>query len=54
MIDEYLHIMSDPAHAAVEFTFVLLDYIIIQLVGHRIIKHLHRDMRAGKHARRDA
>jgi hypothetical protein len=46
---EYAHLMSDPAHTAVEFTFVLFDYLIISWVRARIIKHLHRDVRAGKH-----
>lgn len=49
MIDEYFHLMSDPAHMAVEFTFVLIDVMIISAVKNRIIKHLHRDVRAGKH-----
>jgi hypothetical protein len=44
MLDEYLHILSDPAHTAVEFTFVLIDVIIINKVrdwmhGHRRGKH---------------
>jgi hypothetical protein len=46
---EYLHIMSDVPHLAVEFTFVLFDYLIISWVRARIIKHRHRDVRAGKH-----
>lgn len=49
MIDEYMHLMSDPAHIAVEFTFVLLDVLIIGAVRKQIVKHLHRDVRAGKH-----
>jgi hypothetical protein len=49
ILHEYVHILSDPAHSLVEFTFVLIDYIIIQTVGHRIVKHLHRDVQAGKH-----
>jgi len=31
-INEYSHIMSDPAHVAVEFTFVLIDVIIINKI----------------------
>ncbi len=31
-IHEYQHLMSDPAHTAVEFTFVLIDVIIINKV----------------------
>jgi hypothetical protein len=49
MIAEYFHILSDPAHTAVEFTFVLIDVIIISWVKNRIIKHIHRDIKAGKH-----
>lgn len=49
MIEEYLHLMSDPAHTAVEFTFVLIDVLIISWVKSRIIKHMHRDIGAGKH-----
>ncbi len=47
---EFLHILFDPAHTLVEFTFVLIDYIIINFFYHKVIvKHLHRDVRAGKH-----
>lgn len=49
MLEEYMHIMTDPAHSAVEFTYVLIDVLIISWVKSRIIKHLHRDINAGKH-----
>lgn len=49
MLDEYLHILSDPAHTAVEFTFVLIDVLIISWVKNRIVKHIHRDVKAGRH-----
>jgi hypothetical protein len=29
LLHEYGHIMTDPAHTAVEFTFVLIDVVII-------------------------
>ncbi len=48
-MDEYLHILSDPAHTAVEFTFVLIDVLIIGWVKHQIVKHMHRDVKAGRH-----
>ena len=40
IIHEYGHLMSDPAHTAVEFTFVLIDVMIINkfrdwLHGHK-------------------
>lgn len=41
----YWEIMSDPAHCLVEFTFVLLDYLVITIVGSRIMAHFHRDLR---------
>lgn len=34
-VHEYLHILSDPAHAAVEFTFVLADVLVIDAVRKR-------------------
>ncbi len=50
LVHEYLHILTDPAHTLVEFTFVLIDYIIINTFYHKVIvKHLHRDVKAGKH-----
>lgn len=42
--DEFLHILTDPAHTAVEFTFVLIDYLIIQTIVSRMRKHFHRDL----------
>lgn len=51
-MNEYLEILSDPAHSAVEFTFVLFDVLVISFVKNRIVKHLHRDLRAGKHVAR--
>ena len=48
-IQEYTHILSDPAHSAVEFTFVLIDVLIISWVRDRIIKHLHRDIKNNNH-----
>jgi hypothetical protein len=49
MLEHYLEIITDPAHTAVEFTFVLLDVLIIDAVRRRIVKHLHRDVAAGRH-----
>jgi hypothetical protein len=46
---EYVHLMSDPAHTAVEFTFVLFDYLIISWVKAQIVKHFHKDIKDGKH-----
>lgn len=43
ILHEYGHIMADPAHGMVEFTFVLIDVLIISAVKNQIIKHLHRD-----------
>jgi hypothetical protein len=49
MIQEYLHLMSDPAHMAVEFTFVLIDVLLIKGAYNLLIRHLHRDIKAGRH-----
>lgn len=51
MIEEYLHLMSDPAHTLVEFTFVLVDVLIISWVKNKIIKHLHRDIKMSEENR---
>jgi len=53
MIDEYLHILSDPAHTLVEATFVLAEFILLNIVWkfikRRWERHMHRDIKAGKH-----
>lgn len=43
-VSEFLHILSDPAHTAVEFTFVAIDYLIVHTVVRRWRKHFHRDI----------
>lgn len=53
MLHDYLEILRDPAHVAVEFTFVLIDYLIIQTVATRLKRHFHRDI-AREHAKIDA
>lgn len=45
MLHEYWEILSDPAHCLVEFTFVLIDVLIISWVKSKIMAHLHRDLR---------
>ncbi len=42
MLVEYLEILTSPAHMAVEFTFVLLDYLVIQFVVRRWSKRRDR------------
>ena len=51
--EHFTEIITDPAHTAVEFCFVLLDYLVIQVVGHRIKKHFQRDLKR-EHLRLDA
>lgn len=46
---EYTHIMTDPAHSLVEFTFVLFDVLVIDAVRRQWNRRLHRE-----HARIDA
>ena len=48
-IDEFWHLLSSPAHTAVEFTFVALDYIIIHTVASRLKRHFHRDLGVDNH-----
>lgn len=36
ILHEYVHLMTDPAHTAVEFTFVLMDVLIIDFVRRRL------------------
>ena len=45
ILSEYAHLITDPAHSLVEFTFVLLDYLVIQVVVRGVKKHFHRDLR---------
>lgn len=49
-LHHYAELMSDPAHTAVEFTFVLFDVLIIDFVRRRIVRHLHRDLKKGSHS----
>lgn len=49
VMHEYVHILLDPSHTLVEFTFVLVDYLIIDAVKRRIVKHFHRDIEKGEH-----
>lgn len=53
MINEYFHILSNPAHTLVEATFILVEFIILNVIW-RFIKtrwerHMHRDIKAGRH-----
>lgn len=43
-VHEFTHLITDPAHTAVEFTFVLIDYAIIHTVVRRWRKHFHKDV----------
>lgn len=43
-VDEFWHLLSDPAHTAVEFVFVGIDYLIIHTVVRKWRKHFHRDI----------
>lgn len=43
-LQHYGELISDPAHTAVEFTFVLVDVLIIDAVRRRIYKHFHKDI----------
>ena len=43
VFDEFLHLLLDPAHTMVEFTFVAIDYAIIHTVVSRWRKHFHKD-----------
>ena len=45
MMHHYWELMSDPAHMLVEFTFVLIDVLIISWVKTKIVKHFHRDLK---------
>lgn len=43
-VQEFTHLITDPAHTAVEFTFVLVDYLIIHTVARRLKRHFHKDL----------
>ena len=43
-VDEFWHLLSNPAHTAVEFVFVGIDYLIIHTVARKWRKHFHRDI----------
>jgi hypothetical protein len=44
-MSEYLDLITDPAHTAVELTYIMVDLLILGAVKHAIVKHLHRDLR---------
>lgn len=48
-VHEFLHLLTDPAHTAVEFTFVAIDYLIIHTVAYRLKRHFHRDLGVDNH-----
>jgi hypothetical protein len=43
IVHEYAHIMTDPAHSAVEFTFVLIDVLIINKIRDWMHGHKRKD-----------
>lgn len=49
---EYVSILTDPAHSLVEFTFVAVDYLIVQTAVHALKRHFHRDIET-EHQRLD-
>jgi len=49
---EYVSILTDPAHSLVEFTFVAVDYLIVQTAVHALKRHFHRDIET-EHRRLD-
>lgn len=53
ILEHYLDLLTDPAHSLVEFTFVLVDVLIIDYVRRRLRDHFHRDI-AEEHSRIDA
>lgn len=44
IVHEYVEIFTDPAHAMVETTFVLIDVLVIDWVRRRLKRHFHRDL----------
>lgn len=44
VLQHYAEIITDPAHTLVEFTFVLLDYLVISAVAKRLKAHFHKDI----------
>lgn len=44
MLHEYLSLITNPAHTLVEFTFVLLDYLVIAAVARALKSHFHKDI----------
>lgn len=43
LLAHYAEILTDPAHALVEFTFVLIDVVIIQRVGAGLKRFVKRE-----------
>lgn len=53
ILEHYVELLTDPAHTLVEFTFVLVDVLIIDYVRRRLRDHFHNDI-AQEHVRIDA
>ena len=49
ILHHYVELITDPAHSLVEFTFVLVDVLIIDAVRRRLTKHFHRDIEREHH-----
>lgn len=43
-VHEFTNLITDPAHTAVEFVFVGVDYLIIHTVVRKWRKHFHKDI----------
>lgn len=53
VLHEYVALLTDPAHTLVEFTFVLVDYLLIGAVAAWLRRAFRRDIDV-EHARLDA
>jgi hypothetical protein len=45
----YGHIMTDLPHLAAESTFLFGEYLIGRCLYRKVVAHLHRDLKKGKH-----
>lgn len=50
---EYISLLSDPAHTAVESTFVFLEFIIFSVIVNRLVKPAWKKMIKQEHIRID-
>lgn len=50
MLHEIIHVIADPAHIIQEAFYTLVEFFVVGVIYKKVwVKHMHRDVRAGRH-----